>query len=202
MISCKKLLAGLMVSVLLISALQGCSRSIKSDRDEYESEDRKRSEHYVDRNDDDDKNDNDDGETEKDKKGEEEKNKKSGIDEEYEWLIGSWMYSDSSGSVGFACIYEFKEDGTFSKALGTISGSSRFATGFDGNFKISDDRLILYNQLKSEAQASSRYDDLWIMKIAETLIKDIPVDDEEKPFRKTDEGNLVIDDTVYQKIDF
>lgn len=199
MFSLKKLLIGLLVFVLLFSTLQGCSRSWESGRDESEREDKDRDQDYDDKDgDEDDDDDNDDRKTDKGKKA---KNKKAVIDEEYEWLIGSWFYSEASGNVGFTCIYEFKEDGTFTKAIGTISGYSRYAIGFEGDFKISGDKLVFYNQLKSEAQAAEQESEWWYLKMADSVMKDIPVDDEEKHFEKDDDGNLVIDGTVCEKID-
>lgn len=228
MFSFKKLLIGLLVIIILLSALQGCSgRFEQHDRDDSKreevSEDRdskddnnnnskdkdKEKDKYkdVDEDEDEDKDldedDDEDGkkserDNDEDKK---EKDRKTVIDDEYEWLIGSWQYSASSGSIGFVCVYEFKEDGTFSRAIGSISGYSRYAQGLEGNFKISENKLIFYNQLKSEAQASTQYDDWWYLKLADSMIKDIPEDDSEKAFALDDEGNLVLDNTAYLRID-
>jgi len=37
--------------------------------------------------------------------------------------------------------------------------------------------------------------------MADSVIKDIPEDDSEKAFVLDDEGNLILDDTAYEKID-
>lgn len=204
---------GLLVIILLFSTLQGCSgRFEQRDRDESEREDiseERKDDHSKDKAKDKDKAENSDEDDRNPKRDEDEykdkdkkdKGKKAAIDDEYKWLTGSWEYSAFSGSIGFICVYEFKEDGTFSRAIGSISGYSRYAQGLEGNFKISKDKLVFYNQLKSESQASTYNDDWWLLKMADSVIKDIPEDDSEKAFVLDDEGNLILDDTAYEKID-
>ncbi len=225
MFSFKKLLIGLIV-IILLSALQGCSgRFEQHDREDSKREEVSEDRDGKDKKEDIDEDKNEDKNEDVDEKGEEEdekdeeddirserdedkekdkkdKDKKAAIDEEYEWLIGSWQCSAFSGNVGFVSIYEFKEDGTFSKALGTISGYSRYAQGLEGKFKISENKIIFYDQLRSEAQASDKYDEWWYLKMANSVIKDIPEDDFEKAFALDDEGNLVIDDTAYIRIEY
>ncbi len=105
-----------------------------------------------------------------------------------DWLIGTWVYSYSVGNVGLAIILEFREDGTFDKAIGTVSGYSYSATAFEGKYKVSDNKILFYEQKKSTAYASSS-SELWRMALSK--IKDIPVDNEEVEYSKSEEGNLV-----------
>ncbi|NLE25020.1 MAG: hypothetical protein GX625_06710, partial [Clostridiaceae bacterium] len=132
MFSFKKLLIGLLVIIILLSALQGCSGRFE----QHDREDSKREEVSEDRNSKDKKEDIDEDKNEDvDEKGEEEdekdeeddirserdedkendkkdkdkkdKDKKAVIDEKYEWLIGSWQCSAFSGNVGFVSIYAY-----------------------------------------------------------------------------------------------
>lgn len=109
-------------------------------------------------------------------------------------ILGTWMYTNSSGSVGLAIMYEFKENGTFSKAIGSVAGSSYNSTAFEGKYKITSNKLTLYDQKKSTGYASS-WNELW--RISQSLIKDIPVEDNTYTFSMTVDGKLVIGDTEY-----
>lgn len=113
-------------------------------------------------------------------------------------LVGTWFCTMSSGDVGFSVMLEFKDDGTFVKALGSVAGYSYSATSFEGEYRIKGDKIIFYNQKKSTAYASS-WEELWEM--AYTSIKDIPAEDEEKTFELLDESTLLIDATTYERID-
>lgn len=104
-------------------------------------------------------------------------------------IVGSWMYTSVSGNVGLTVLYEFNEDRTFSKALGTVVNYLHSSTLFEGKYKISENKLVLYEQKKSEVNSLS-WEELW--KSADPIIINIPVEDEELTFEKTSEGNLVI----------
>lgn len=104
-------------------------------------------------------------------------------------IVGSWMYTAVNGNTGFTVLYEFKNDGTFNKTLGSVVNYLHSSTLFEGKYKISENKLVLYEQKKSEANSLS-WEELW--KSADTIIKNIPVDDDEFAFEITNEGNLII----------
>lgn len=95
-------------------------------------------------------------------------------------IVGIWSDSMSVGNVGYVVILEFKEDGTFDKGMGSISGYVRSAQGVTGRYRISEGKLILYNQLKSVSRTATETDkNYWALIVGQDLAKDIPIDDEE-----------------------
>ncbi len=106
-----------------------------------------------------------------------------------EWLIGSWSYFASSGSIGLGITYEFREDGTFFRAVGSVVQYSYSVFAFEGRYRVEGDRIVFYDQLKSEGHASS-WDELW--RIAESSIKDVPVEDEERRFTQASADTLIL----------
>lgn len=71
------------------------------------------------------------------------------------WIVGFWGYSDSAGPGTFdGRVYvdnmiEFKSDGTFYKIVSSMWRGARTATAFKGKYRISGNKLILSEQLKS-----------------------------------------------------
>lgn len=115
------------------------------------------------------------------------------------WIIGIWTFSEASGNVGFFESIEFKNDGTFEKGIGTIVNYTRSVTGFKGNYKISGDELILYNQFKSQSRTATEVDNnYWALIAGQDLYKDIPVDDSEYQISKTDDDKLSMSRVVDQ----
>ncbi len=116
-----------------------------------------------------------------------------------DWLNRTWVYSTGTSSAGFAIILEFKADGTFDKALGTVTGYYYYSsTAFEGKYKVSNNKIHLYEQKKSTAYASSS-SALWRM--SDSIVKDIPVEDEEFAYSKSEEGNLIFNDAEYHPME-
>lgn len=122
-----------------------------------------------------------------------------------EWLIGQWTYSIIAPPVGFTSLLELRDDGTFIKVAGSVIDSqyysSYYAKAFEGKYRVSGDTLTFYDRLSSESQADS-WEELW--RLAFPSIKDVPEPDEERQFRQTPGGNLVLidadgEETEYQR---
>lgn len=119
-----------------------------------------------------------------------------------DWLIGLWGYSDSNGNVDYDVMYEFMEDGTFQKiASGMILGS-RSGTEFKGKYRISGNKLILFDQLKSTGPASSHdfgSHKIWYLTMDSYETRDVSVEDQEYQISRMDNGKVKIDDTEYNR---
>ncbi len=126
------------------------------------------------------------------------------------WIVGIWTYGTATGNVGLYESIEFKADGTFDKGVGTIINLTRSATGFEGKYKISGDKLTLYDQLKSQSRIATEVNrNYWALIIGQDQYKDIPVDDVEYQITRTDDDELsmstVVDGTpvtiVFTRVD-
>lgn len=109
-------------------------------------------------------------------------------------IVGDWIYSNSSGNVGLAIMYEFKANGTFTRAIASVAGSSYNSTAFEGKYRIEGNTITFYNQMKSTGYASS-WDEIWRM--ANSSIKDIPVEDSTRTFSISN-NILTIDETIFE----
>lgn len=120
-----------------------------------------------------------------------------------EWLIGTWGYGDSNGaltrSVNLDIMYEFKADGTFYKLVTSMYMGGRSGTEFKGKYAISDNKLILSDQLKGTGPASSHFDKIWYLTMDSYETKDVPVEDSEYEIKKNNDGTLMIGDSVYNR---
>ncbi len=126
----------------------------------------------------------------------------SGSNELAEWLVGLWGYSDSNGSVNYETMYEFKEDGTFYKIASTMIMGGRNGTEFKGKYRISGNKLILFDQLKSTGPASSHdfsTHKIWYLTMDSYDTRDIPFEDTEYEISRTGNGMLKIGDTEYTR---
>jgi hypothetical protein len=63
---------------------------------------------------------------------------------------------------------------------------------------IVDNKIVLYDQLKSTSDACST-DELW--KMALTQVRDIPVDDKENDFEKADDNTLMFGGTEFKRME-
>jgi hypothetical protein len=128
--------------------------------------------------------------------------KASGSNKLDEWLIGLWGYSDSNGTVNYDAMYEFKADGTFYKIVTTSVMALRNGTEFKGKYRISGNKLILFDQLKSTGPANSHdfsLHKIWYLKMDSYETKDVPFEDTEYEISRMDNGKLKIDDTEYTR---
>jgi len=119
-----------------------------------------------------------------------------------EWLVGLWGYSDSNGNVNFDTMYEFKADGTFYKIASTMIMGGRNGTEFKGKYRISGNKLTLFDQLKSTGPASSHdfsTHKIWYLTMDSYDTKDVPFEDTEYEISRTDNGMLKIGDTEYNR---
>ncbi|MEA4848163.1 MAG: S-layer homology domain-containing protein, partial [Clostridiaceae bacterium] len=119
-----------------------------------------------------------------------------------EWLIGTWGYSNSGGwgsNAHLEMMYEFKKDGTFYKVLAPMISGARTGNVFEGKYKISGDKLTLYDQLKSVGPAKSYFDKIWYFEMESYDTKDVPVEDSEYKISRTDEGTLIMDDVEFKR---
>lgn len=120
-----------------------------------------------------------------------------------DWIVGTWGYGESNGpltrSVYYNAMYEFKADGTFFKILSSMYLGANTATAYTGKYRISDNKLILYDQLKSTGPASSYYDKIWYFTMDSYDTKDVPAEDAEYEIVRNDDGTLKIGDTVYNR---
>lgn len=116
-----------------------------------------------------------------------------------DWIIGTWGYSTSNGSVNLEIFYEFKEDGTFCRITAPLVLYVRTGNVFEGKYRISGDKLILSDILKSTGPAKSNFDKIWYFEIESYDTKDIPVGDAEHQISRTAEGMLIIDGTEYTR---
>lgn len=119
-----------------------------------------------------------------------------------EWLVGLWGYSDSNGNVNFDTMYEFKADGTFYKIASTMILGGRNGTEFKGKYRISGNKLTLFDQLKSTGPASSHdfsTHKIWYLTMDSYDTKDVPFEDTEYEISRTDNGMLKIGDTEYNR---
>ena len=119
-----------------------------------------------------------------------------------EWLIGTWGYSNSGGwgsNAHLEMMYEFKKDGTFYKVLAPMISGARTGNVFEGKYKISGDKLTLYDQLKSVGPAKSYFDKIWYFEMESYDTKDVPVEDSEYKISRTDEGALIMDDVEFER---
>jgi hypothetical protein len=113
-----------------------------------------------------------------------------------EWLIGQWEYYASSGGLAMGILLELREDGTFTKVVASVVGDSYYASAFEGKYRISGDKLISYERLKSTATASSWEE---LLRVAFTSVKDVPVEDTEETFGRSGDDGLLIETTEYER---
>jgi len=116
------------------------------------------------------------------------------------WLAGTWGYSDSNGSVYIDNMYEFKKDGTFYKILSSGVSGGRQATAFSGKYRISDNKLTLYKQLRSTGPATAtHFDKIWYIEMDSYDTKDVPWEDTVYEISKEDNDILrfVISEATY-----
>ena len=116
-----------------------------------------------------------------------------------EWLIGTWGYSTSNGNVHLDIMYEFKKDSTFYKVVAPMVNGARTGNVFEGKYKISGDKVILYDQLKSVGPARSYFDKIWYFEIESYDTKDVPVEDAEHQINRADNDLLKIGDAEYNR---
>jgi len=112
-----------------------------------------------------------------------------------EWLIGSWEYTNLSGSFGLLVIYEFYGDGTFEKTAVAVMNPGYGVNLFEGRYRVSGDDLTLYDQMRYSEIVYS-WDDVYAL-MANPPVRDTPRDDETFAFDLTAEGNLMLGDTEY-----
>lgn len=75
----------------------------------------------------------------------------------------------------------------------------RSGTEFKGKYAISDNKLILSDQLKGTGPASSHFDKIWYLTMDSYETKDVPVEDSEYEIKKNNDGTLMIGDSVYNR---
>lgn len=115
-------------------------------------------------------------------------------------VVGIWVLGNISGGKYNAASGKY-EGGASDKGIGTISGYTRSATGFKGNYKISGDKLILHNQLKSQSRIATKVDEnYWALIVGRDQYKDIPVEDFEYQISRTDDDKLSMSREVDQSI--
>lgn len=116
-----------------------------------------------------------------------------------DWIVGTWGYSTSNGSVNLEIFYEFKEDGTFCRITAPLVLYVRTGNVFEGKYRISGDKLILSDILKSTGPAKSNFDKIWYFEVESYDTKDVPWEDEEKKVSRTNDGTLMLDDIEYTR---
>ncbi|MDD3751986.1 MAG: hypothetical protein PHU60_08075, partial [Tissierellia bacterium] len=112
-------------------------------------------------------------------------------------IVGSWEYFAASGSVAFGSSLEFKSDGTFIRVVGTVINYTYDISACEGNYEISGDKLILTNQMMSKGYEKS-WEELW--KISDSVIKDIPVADQEYTIEIVSDDVLIINGTEFERM--
>lgn len=106
------------------------------------------------------------------------------------WLIGEWSYfASASANTGFGDFPTFREDGTFNRTVVAIAGSTYYLTSFDGKYRVSGNKLVFYDRLKGTATAYS-WEEIW--RLTQSLVEDVPVEDEERTFGQTPDGDLFL----------
>lgn len=121
---------------------------------------------------------------------------KKEVPETAKGIVGTWTRSLASGSIALGQSLEFKSDGTFERVVGTIINYTYNASAFEGDYKITGDKLILTNQMMSSGYAES-WEELW--KISNSVIKDIPVDDQEYTIEIISDEILLIDGNEFER---
>jgi hypothetical protein len=116
-----------------------------------------------------------------------------------EWLIGTWGHSTSNGNVNLEIMHEFKKDGTFYKVVAPLVLGVRTGNVFEGKYRISGNKLILSDQLKSIGPATSYFDKIWYFTIDSYDSRNTPVEDAEYQVGRADNDKLRIDDTEYDR---
>lgn len=111
-------------------------------------------------------------------------------------IYGTWWCNNAVGNVGMSIMIELNKDGSFERAVGSVSGYSYYSTAFEGKYRISAEKIIFYDQKKSTGYASS-WEELW--RISEGLVKDVPVEDTEFSFGGIVDGNLIMNDSEYHR---
>ncbi|MDF2948425.1 MAG: cell wall-binding protein [Sedimentibacter sp.] len=105
-------------------------------------------------------------------------------------LVGIWEHTAASGNVGLYISLDLKSDGTFSKTVGTSASYSVSGMGYTGNYSISGDKILFYNQKKGTIIGSSLTDMNF-----NPSIEDVPVDDTEETFIMKDNNHMMLGDT-------
>ncbi len=116
-----------------------------------------------------------------------------------EWLIGTWGYSTSSEYVHLDIMYEFKKDGTFYRITSPVVMYVRTGNLFEGKYKVTGDKLILTDIVKSIGPARSYFDKIWYFEIESYTSRNIEWENEEWTISRTDGGTLMIGDTEFDR---
>ena len=96
-------------------------------------------------------------------------------------------------------MYEFFGDGTFDKVVVAIISSSSYGVNvFEGKYRVSGNRITLYDQMRGSQMASS-WDEVYAI-LADPPAKDTPLEDSEHTFSRTAEGNLLLDDLEFSRL--
>ena len=113
-------------------------------------------------------------------------------------IVGTWEYFAASGSVSYGQNLEFKSDGTFERVVGTLINYTYDISACEGDYEISGNKLILTNQMMCKGYEKS-WEELW--KISDSVIKDIPVDDQEYTIEIVSDEVLLIDGTEFERME-
>lgn len=122
----------------------------------------------------------------------------NGSSAEASQYCGTWYYTTASGNVGIAIMLEIREDGTFTKAIGSVSGSYYSATCFEGNYRLKGNCILYYDQKKSTGNAYS-WEELW--EVAFSAVKDIPADDSEDEIEWVDKNTILVDGDEMERLE-
>lgn len=107
-------------------------------------------------------------------------------------LVGTWEHAAASGNVGLYISLDLKRDGTFSKTVGTSVSYSVSGMRYTGNYSISGDKILFYNQKKGTVSGSSLTDMNF-----NPSIEDVPVADTEETFFLNDKHHMMLGDTEF-----
>ncbi|HYE82507.1 MAG TPA: S-layer homology domain-containing protein [Clostridia bacterium] len=116
-----------------------------------------------------------------------------------DWLIGTWGYSTSNRNVHLDIMYEFKKDGTFYRVTAPLVMYVRTGNVFEGKYRISGDKLILSDILKSIGLAQSHFDKIWYFTMESYTSRNVQWEDEEFQISRTDDGTLMIGDIEFNR---